>query len=288
MNDHSALLVLDTITREDLPKSFRRTDAKVDFGQVDTYGLHKLRASGSGSVCQDQVLRISSSTENAPFYVVDLRKEAHGQINGFAVSWYAEQNGLYESLSPDEAKKDEALRLEEVRNGKSIVIHHIISKNQGTIDQLIPVTTFVDEVTTEREMVEGLGLNYQRIFATDHCPPPLKEVDRFVAFVQSLPENAWIHLHCRAGRGRTTTFMVLLDILHNGKVVALEDILLRQELIGGKNLQNLPREGSFKYEKACARLERVQQFYDYVRQNDDDFQSSFSSYVNLLNREKES
>jgi hypothetical protein len=46
-----------------------------------------------------------------------------------------------------------------------------------------------------------------------------------------LPENAWAHFHCEAGLGRTTTFMVLYDMLRNANRVSLEDIVQRQKIL---------------------------------------------------------
>ena len=38
-------------------------------------------------------------------------------------------------------------------------------------------------------------------------------VDYFIDFVENQPENTWLHFHCKAGAGRTTTFMIMKYIL---------------------------------------------------------------------------
>jgi protein-tyrosine phosphatase len=46
------------------------------------------------------------------------------------------------------------------------------------------------------------GTGYVRITVTDRARPLDDEVDRFVLAVRALPENAWAHFYCEAGRYR--------------------------------------------------------------------------------------
>ena len=41
------------------------------------------------------------------------------------------------------------------------------------------------------------------------------------------------HFHCKEGIGRTTTFMIMYDIMKNYKEVSLNDIIKRQYLPSG-------------------------------------------------------
>src|ERR1043166_4524010 len=88
----------------------------------------------------------------------------------------------------------------------------------------------VKSAGTERYIVGGAGASYVRITVTDHTRPLDDEVDRFVLAVRALPGNAWAHFHCEAGLWRTTTFMVLYDMLRNANRVSLEDIVRRQQI----------------------------------------------------------
>ena len=85
---------------------------------------------------------------------------------------------------------------------------------------------------TEEEVAKSLGMNYYRITARDHLWPAPKYVDQFVGWYKTLPKDAWLHFHCAAGAGRTTVFMVMVDMMKN-PTIPLNTILDRQYLIGG-------------------------------------------------------
>jgi hypothetical protein len=92
-------------------------------------------------------------------------------------------------------------------------------------------------------------------------------VDQFVAFEAALGSDTWLHFHCRAGDGRTTTFMAMHDIIHNAPGDTLSTILARQKSIGGIDLSTPPsptNQTSFSYPFAVERVEFVKNFYTYV------------------------
>jgi protein-tyrosine phosphatase len=107
-----------------------------------------------------------------------------------------------------------------------------------------------------------------RITVTDHTRPFDDEVDRFILAVRALPDSAWAHFHCEAGLGRTTTFMVLYDMLRNANRVSLEDIVGRQRILSNGYDVLLPDEpGNWKAPYAADRAEFVRAFYNYARAN---------------------
>src|SRR5262249_24008003 len=143
--------------------------------------------------------------------VVDLRQESHGFVNGIAVSWYAprDQGNVGKSLAEIEA--DETKRLQELLQKKNITLQHILSKPQDVIETSEPQKIDATRVATEKALTESYKVGYIRIPVTDHFPPSKDQVERFLAFVRTLPPNSWLHFHCAAGEGRTTTFMSLYD-----------------------------------------------------------------------------
>jgi hypothetical protein len=121
--------------------------------------------------------------------------------------------------------------------------------------------------STEEQHAYAAGAAYLRLPATDHVRPRDDVVDQFVAFDNALPKGWWLHFHCRGGDGRTTTFLAMHDILHNYPNVALDDILARQHLLGGVNLNSAGSDTtSFKYPYAVERQQFIQTFAGYVFQ----------------------
>ncbi len=58
-------------------------------------------------------------------------------------------------------------------------------------------------------------------------------VNYFIDFVKNQPKDSWLHFHCKEGIGRTTTFLIMYDIMKNHKDVNLNDIIKRQVLLSG-------------------------------------------------------
>ena len=91
-------------------------------------------------------------------------------------------------------------------------------------DRLQPLT--VSEASTEKELTRELGIRYVRIPATDHIWPDPDTIDQMIALYRRLPKDSWLHFHCEAGKGRTTAFMAMYDMMRNKPV---EESILQRE-----------------------------------------------------------
>lgn len=228
-------------------------------------GLDNLRISGSaqctaaGFASLYTKLSAAAAAPGAPIYDVDLRQESHGFADGLPVSWHKKNNLANEGKTPEEVALDEEERLADLAG----VTTTFVPKGKTDKGRVEAFTFAPQNVQTEKEVVEALGFRYVRFYVTDRTQPDTETIEAFLDFVESLPRDAWLHFHCRAGRGRTTTFMAMYDMIRNPDIPA-ETIIERQHLIGGADLTAMKDE-EWKNERIVQRLETLKLFSDYVR-----------------------
>ena len=254
-----------------LPRNFRTTDDRLRANsgpKIPTNtGLTSLCASGSGEFTTDG-LKLLLERTRGPVTVFDLRQETHIFVNGLPISWFATNDWANVGRTHNEIEADEAARVKSLKPGSEIAVHPGAAiKKPGAIPSA-PENVTVEHASTERDLVEANRVAYVRLTITDHARPVDEEVDRFILAVRALPENGWAHFHCEAGRGRTTTFMVLYDMLRNASRVSLEDIARRQQLIGYDYDVLRPADpGNWKASYTDDRIAFIRAFYDYARAN---------------------
>ena len=253
-----------------LPRNFRTTDEplKANYGKApSTVGLPDLHASGSGEFTADN-LKLLLRRMHGPVTIFDLRQETHIFINGLPASWYATRDWANVGRIQTEIEKAETTWVQSVGPGTEIAIRPGHPVKHGNADSVVPQQVTVKEASTERELVSKRGPGYVRVAITDHTRPLDEAVDRFIAAVRGLPDNAWAHFHCEAGLGRTTTFMVLYDMLRNATHVSLEDIVRRQAILGyGYDVLQPAGPGDWKAPYMAKRAEFIRVFYEYARAN---------------------
>ena len=227
-------------------------------------GLGELQASASGQPSESALTtlreKISELAPNVKLFVVDLRQESHGFANSLPISWHVKNNAGNVGKNSSEVQADEVERLKNLR-GKETTFQPL-----GNADTKIlkPVTMIPRVMKTEREVCEQIGVEYKRFAATDMQFPDPEVVDEFISFVATLPENAWLHFHCQAGHGRTTTFLVMYDILKNPEL-SLEEICKRQYLLGGSNILIEPEGDDFYAKNDRDRAKKIRLFYEFVQ-----------------------
>ena len=226
-------------------------------------GLDNLRISGSAQCTAagfaSLYATLSAAAPGAPIYDVDLRQESHGFADGLPVSWHKKNNLANEGKTPEEVALDEEERLAELSEGTTT----FVPKGKTDKGRVEAVTFAPQNVQTEKEVVEAIGFRYVRFYVTDRTQPDTETIEAFLDFVDSLPRDAWLHFHCRAGHGRTTTFMAMYDMIRNPGIPA-ETIIERQHLIGGADLTAMKDE-EWKNERIIQRLETLKLFSEYVR-----------------------
>jgi len=269
----SPTLIWDTDLKlaKNLPRNFRTADdqLKANNGQKipANTGLADLRASGSGEFTADGFKLLLGHTRG-PVTDFDLRQETHIFVNGLPISWFATDDWANVGRTNNEIQADETARVQSLKPGSEIAVHPGAAIKKPGAAASAPENVTVERASTERDVVAANKASYVRLTVTDHARPLDEEVDRFILAVRALPKNGWAHFHCEAGRGRTTTFMVLYDILRNAKQVSLDDIARRQQLLGydfDVLRPNNPEDWRAPYTED--RIAFVRAFYEYARGN---------------------
>lgn len=209
--------------------------------------------SASGQFSIKGYEKIFEEQANKKLIVIDLRREFHGFIDGYPISW--KLNGSY--------GYNENLTVSEIELGEAALLRDLIG------------------FQTERNLVESSGASYIRFPIADHSFPRGEEVDQFIELIQSIGPDSWIHIHCAGGSGRTTTFLAMLDMMKNSSSYTVDEILRRQEAIGGGILYDPEVHYADQPERIPGAIERaafLQRFHQYCLENPT-FSTSWTSWL---------
>lgn len=203
------------------------------------------------------------------FIIVDLRQETHLFINGYPVSFFSPNFSNSWGRSTKEAEQDEICQREKLLEEPVALIHYVIEKGKkGALGKTLKEVETIHQVQTEEMVAKQLGVQYVRFAVSDRMRPTDEIVDQFISFIAALPKGSWIHFHCRAGSGRTSTFMTIYDMIRNGKNLSKEDIFTRQIAMGGRNLALINKNDKFLNDLAIERQKFIDKFYSYVQAKD--------------------
>lgn len=260
------VLTLDAPGQAALPRRFRTTAfplvASPDSPALSRQGLDGLRVSGSSQFSLPQ-LAVLQANLPAPATLVDLRRESHGFLGGDAVSWRMPDNQGNPGLEAAAVAGAEALLVAGINDRPGVAVAREAKRGGPDVLPLGPLPA-----VTEAEAAAALGLGYLRLAVSDHTRPSDAVVDRFVRFYRELAPETWLHFHCRGGAGRTTTFLCLVDMLHNARNVDFAGILARQKALGGTDLTRTAGGNSPSRDiLAQERLDFLRRFYDYAAAN---------------------
>lgn len=235
-------------------------------------GLGLLRASGSGQFTATGLAFLMEAVQRqgapAPrdITVIDLRNEPHGHVGQQAVSWHAWNNWLGKASPPAEAWADEVRRLRQLQAqtgtwvdayrvckgftpaGRKVASYHA--------DRLRITTT-----ASEQWVTQAAGMQYLRFPMADHTGAPVESVvEAFIEAVARRSPQSWWHFHCRKGKGRTTLFMAMLDMIYNARDLPLCVIAKRQAALNGVDILAHSRHSP---DKTRERRAFAEAFYAY-------------------------
>ncbi len=274
----SSLLVLDMPDKQEFPRHFRASSDHIN-ANVNLVGLADLHVAGSGQFSYLALQKIRQHLHTSNIMIIDLRQESHGFLNENAISWYGTANADNTGMADDEIIDKQTRLLHTLAQQKSAQVYSDLKKTATYKIASAKAQKFaVQNVMSEEQLAKKLGFNYHRLFVQDYRAPSDTQVDRFIEIVKHIPADQWVYLHCRAGVGRTTTFMAMYDMMRNAKKVEFVDILKRQAALGGKDLTDMPPASTYKYQYAVERLIFLEKFYEYVQENKDNFKTLWSQW----------
>ena len=265
-------------------------------------GLDKQHVSGSSQFGAVGFASILKDIENTGFkgqvVVVDHREEPHFFINekgsdlsgesskaglGVPFTFFAKSDAFNLGKTWSELERVEAELIDLIANHDNIFVSEIMSKKKNLASEVKLWDLKVGKVFSEKYLVKDLfGAGYSRIGITDHHKAMDDDLDEILKLFDTLPIGVWKHFHCRGGKGRTTTGMILFDILanHNNLGVSFEDIMIRQYLIGGSNLLAAATTDSDKKWKAKAAYDRIRTIYKFYTNSKNKDLKTRSFYAN--------
>ena len=246
-NKNESIITIDSTSSVGLPMRLR--------------DIPTLNISGSAQFTKDQLLNLKNSINKDNICIVDLRQESHGMINDLAISFLNPYKDLNNGFTTEETIKAENSLLNKIKIGNTIQLY----KHTGIFIKDITV----DFISNESQLVTEADMQYKRFAVKDNSAPTPDIVDEFVEFIKNKPDDIHLHFHCAAGKGRTTSFMVMYQAMKNNSNLTLEQLLSYQYNIGGVNLHDNNIQYNF-----------LEDFCNYVQKNkDSNYSISYSQWI---------
>ena len=246
-NKNESIITIDSTSSVGLPMRLR--------------DIPTLNISGSAQFTKDQLLNLKNSINKYNICIVDLRQESHGMINDLAISFLNPYKDLNNGFTTEQTIKAENSLLNKIKIGNTIQLY----KHTGIFIKDITV----DFISNESQLVTEADMQYKRFAVKDNSAPTPDIVDEFVEFIKNKPDDIHLHFHCAAGKGRTTSFMVMYQAMKNNSNLTLEQLLSYQYNIGGVNLHDNNIQYNF-----------LEDFCNYVQKNkDSNYSISYSQWI---------
>ena len=246
-NKNESIITIDSTSSVGLPMRLR--------------DIPTLNISGSAQFTPSQIENIKNSINKPDICIVDLRQESHGMINDLAISFLNPYKDLNNGFTTEQTIKAENSLLNKIKIGNTIQLY----KHTGIFIKDITV----DFISNESQLVTEADMQYKRFAVKDNSAPTPDIVDEFVEFIKNKPDDIHLHFHCAAGKGRTTSFMVMYQAMKNNSNLTLEQLLSYQYNIGGVNLHDNNIQYNF-----------LEDFCNYVQKNkDSNYSISYSQWI---------
>jgi protein-tyrosine phosphatase len=191
----------------------------------------------------------------------EIKTDSEIKRYDLAISFLNPYKDLNNGFTTEQTIKAENSLLNKIKIGNTIQLY----KHTGIFIKDITV----DFISNESQLVTEADMQYKRFAVKDNSAPTPDIVDEFVEFIKNKPDDIHLHFHCAAGKGRTTSFMVMYQAMKNNSNLTLEQLLSYQYNIGGVNLHDNNIQYNF-----------LEDFCNYVQKNkDSNYSISYSQWI---------
>lgn len=225
----------------------------------DATELASIRFSASGQFSEYQFSHLVSfltttdgthtTVSPSKIYIVDLRKEVRGFINGKPITLREGKINTisyYDTTGNEYATAISGLKTIAPTTGIDIYTKPLKGAQQANAHYVAQFKTEEDIVTGYTKPGESApaGIHSINIRIQDHTRPSDETVDQFVSFVTSLSfsgssDDPWVHFHCSGGHGRATTgsimYYIMRKTLADLRTMTINDIFKKVAKLGGKD-----------------------------------------------------
>jgi len=191
----------------------RETAAFVDYRDLPEVGFGL-----SGSSQPDLAGLNSLKSKHDKVGDLDLREEPHFFVDGKPICYEVEpaENSEWYHIGRKACLSMEKKLFEELSSPLDMYEHVPGSFDEKDVKDTTPVP--FSTKTTEEDLCKDAGVLYRRVTITDGQRPKDEDVEHILHIFKNIVQNnAWLHIHCRDGHGRTTTVMAMYDIFWNAK-----------------------------------------------------------------------
>jgi len=266
---------------------FRDASMIANYYQGNLDGINELFISGSEQPSEKGWRDVADyianrmPKEKRHVVVLDLRQESHGFLNGRAITLVNANNWINLGKSDVRVVVEQEKWLADLRTKKTIT--NILTPPQFQARQYAQGKSMVvGTVKNEEYYVNKWHFGYSRLFISDHRAPPDLEVERFVSMVKNRSKDTWFHVHCRGGKGRTTTVMVMYDMLKNANKVSFKEIIARHASIPPYySLLDTTRASPELTPYYEGRIVFLSQFYEYAYNYIEGYRGTWSEWKAL-------
>lgn len=278
-------IVQDTSKTTKDVKHWRYAKMIIDSYNGNTSGLKHMWVSASGAPTAKGFKIIAENIDKLTngkykkMIDLDLRQEDHAYLNKQSITLTTQYNWINLGKSYQQALAAEQDWIQALHT--QTTINNVLTSDQFKAGNYLQGSSVsIEDLRSEQQVAESHGFEYIRLTVSDHMAPRIDDVDKFVSLVRSLPKDVWVHMHCRGGDGRSSTFLAMYDMLKNADTVSFNDIIKRQASVTPNyDLSQTDRKDPYLTPYYEARYKFLMHFYQYASASLNGYPGTWSEWI---------